>query len=110
MASKQERQFQAGLRERIGMKDTSPATAIGDAWGDMESALAAVQPHLQLLGEAVQGDAELEEAVSVAIQGTAEGFQAAAEALESVETSLVEAGLLDPEDTEAFEPSQEADG
>ncbi len=110
MASKQERQFQAGLRARIGMKGISPATAIGDAWRDMESALAEVQPHLEVLGEAVQGDAELEEAVSVAIQGTAEGFQAAAEALETVETSLVEAGLLAPGDTEGFEPSQEADG
>lgn len=109
MASSEERKFQAGLRERIGMADTSPGVVIGDAWQEMEQALSEIQPHLEVLGEAVKGDAELEEAVTAAIQGTAEGFEAAAAALETVETSLVEAGLLDPSDTEAFEPGPGTD-
>lgn len=101
---KQEREFQAGLRERIGMKDTSPGVVIGDAWQEMEEALATIQPNLEVLADAVKGDAEFEEAVAQAIQGTAEGFEAAAAALETVETSLFEAGLLDPDEAEGFEP------
>ena len=109
MASKEGCELQKSLRQRIGMQDTSPGAAISEAWQEMEQALAETQPHLEVLGEAVQGDAELEEAVSVAIEGTAKGFQAAAEALETVETSLIEAKLLDPEDTEGFEPGPGTD-
>jgi hypothetical protein len=75
MASKQERDFQASLRARVGLPE--PENAIADAWTQMEESLARIQPQMEALQEAVKGSAEIEQAVGEATVGIAEAFEGA---------------------------------